>query len=832
MKKKAIFLMLTLWMLSVASVKAQVTIGSMNDPHKGAILDLSQSESGLGVLFPKVYIFNTKEFTLPEDGEIDPKGMVIYNNNVSLPDGAGLYAWNGSEWKSMSAGSVNSCVPVTATATSVKTGTDAKITVTVMAGNPAFSYIWAKDGSTVRTTTNVTATSDTYTTNGEGTYTVTVTNPCTATPVSFTFIVYAGGETLAENGNGTYTNEEGQLVVPGDNGLADAKVYDPVPSDISGIYLDANGEIVYTGADGIPGTPDDDVYVIPEYPLPRQNICAAFVLPASPFRSGGTVTESIVLDFAEPYDGSVKYISSDPSIISIDENNRLVANSGDIDKSATITAIFEDGSIASRTYRIITNGQYNADGNKLNGVVQGVTVDTRINELIGIGISLLNKSNQTVNIYSLKSISYEMLDADGTGSTLSPLGYWLQVGSTPGTVTMKATAKDNDNNLFSGTFNIRVSGNPPVEPLPYAVTSTEYNWATLDAAPDYAGGSGTEADPYLISSVRQLKKLAMDVALFGSVDATYNQFFRLTTDLDFSGDETITQSLISGFNGTFDGTGHIIKNLIVNSTLAGASIFGSITYGELKNLGRTGGASITTVNTAGGLAGGLNRAKMTNCFNTADITAGGTAGGLLGTASCSSLGPDTSIIENCYNTGNVTITATIAGGLFGDSMYRGGTLIIKNSYNSGNVQTAGRNSGGLIGNISNGEGFSQIIDFSNSFNFGDVITSANDNRVGSIIGGTGSADPATTPLTIVANHVISRANVAKNNTTTIVEGRLIGYYNTNQQNWAQDVINNNPILKEDANYTLDYSQSAAFAIELGGAFKYAPGRTPKLAWEK
>jgi hypothetical protein len=39
-------------------------------------------------------------------------------------------------------------------------------------------------------------------------------------------------------------------------------------------------------------------------------------------------------------------------------------------------------------------------------------------------------------------------------------------------------------------------------------------------------------------------------------------------------------------------------------------------------------------------------------------------------------------------------------------------------------------------------------------------------------------------------------------------------------------------MKEDAKYTLEYSQSAAFAAELGSAFVITPGRAPKLSWEK
>ncbi|MDR0682003.1 MAG: hypothetical protein LBG15_09190, partial [Dysgonamonadaceae bacterium] len=289
MKQKMIFLALTLLVWSVASMNAQVNIGSSGDPHKGAILDLSQSSNELGVLFPKVYLFNTKDFTLPADGSVEATGMIVYNSNISLTDGAGLYAWNGSEWKSMNAGSANSCVPITATATTVRTGSNAKITISITAGKPTFSYIWSKDGNTVRTTANVTAVSDSYTTTGEGVYTVTVTNPCTATPVSFIFDVNAAGEILTDNGNGTYTDSQGNLIYNG-------KTYTPIKSDIPGVYLDEDNEIVYAGADGIPDTADDDVFVTPDYPLPTQSTLFSVKYPVTVHPNGEYQME---LDFAD-----------------------------------------------------------------------------------------------------------------------------------------------------------------------------------------------------------------------------------------------------------------------------------------------------------------------------------------------------------------------------------------------------------------------------------------------------------------------------------------------------------------------------------------------------
>ncbi|MDR0682913.1 MAG: hypothetical protein LBG15_13855, partial [Dysgonamonadaceae bacterium] len=68
MKRKMIYLALMLTILSAANVNAQVTIGSDQDPHKGAVLDLSQSTK-LGFLLPHVFLTNVLDWQL--EGEAD-----------------------------------------------------------------------------------------------------------------------------------------------------------------------------------------------------------------------------------------------------------------------------------------------------------------------------------------------------------------------------------------------------------------------------------------------------------------------------------------------------------------------------------------------------------------------------------------------------------------------------------------------------------------------------------------------------------------------------------------------------------------------------------------
>ncbi len=86
-------------------------------------------------------------------------------------------------------------------------------------------------------------------------------------------------------------------------------------------------------------------------------------------------------------------------------------------------------------------------------------------------------------------------------------------------------------------------------------------------------GEGTEQSPFLITSADDFKKfMQMPVA------GVYKQ----TTELDLTGVTGTAGSLISSFSGTYDGGGHTIKNLKLE-TNGNASIFGWL-RGTVRNL--------------------------------------------------------------------------------------------------------------------------------------------------------------------------------------------------------------------------------------------------------
>jgi hypothetical protein len=160
-------------------------------------------------------------------------------------------------------------------------------------------------------------------------------------------------------------------------------------------------------------------------------------------------------------------------------------------------------------------------------------------------------------------------------------------------------------------------------------------------------------------------------------------------------------------------------------------------------------------------------------------------------------------------------------------MWDGGFLTVTNCYNVGTV-TASSVAGGFIGTINAPNGQELTLNVANSFNFGDVIVSSESNNVGSLFGRL--YNPNISLMKMNITHVYSRPNVISANGAPI-SNQPVGWANASAKNIVDTLFPANSTF-EDAKYTLEYSQSSAFATELGGAFKYAPGRTPKLAWEK
>lgn len=175
------------------------------------------------------------------------------------------------------------------------------------------------------------------------------------------------------------------------------------------------------------------------------------------------------------------------------------------------------------------------------------------------------------------------------------------------------------------------------------------------SASSFAGGSGSESDPYLIATGEQLAYLA---SLINANNASYNtKHYALTADIDLNGREwtpigkgTLTDSLTSGsysFKGTFNGNGHTVSNFKITSAATSyLGLFGNVYGGQdtlIANLHVSGFTINAAMNktynlAAGGLAGacygvisgcGVSNGSV-NVSTTASSFATCYAGGLVG----------------------------------------------------------------------------------------------------------------------------------------------------------------------------------------------------------
>ncbi len=203
----------------------------------------------------------------------------------------------------------------------------------------------------------------------------------------------------------------------------------------------------------------------------------------------------------------------------------------------------------------------------------------------------------------------------------------------------------------------------------------------------------TQTEPASVDGVYQISNGAELAWLANKVNAEGNSIIPkavLTQDIDLGGYPwTAIGKSGQRFMGTFDGQGHTVKGLYVNvegvqyqglfgyvsGTDADHAIISGVTVeGEVHGKSHSGGlvgyayqyveidrcanfASVTTKSSnAGGIVGymGHKSSKVTNCYNTGNITGTGNCGGVIG-------GHIADItVENVFNIGEIAETTTSA----------------------------------------------------------------------------------------------------------------------------------------------------------------------------
>lgn len=283
-------------------------------------------------------------------------------------------------------------------------------------------------------------------------------------------------------------------------------------------------------------------------------------------------------------------------------------------------------------------------------------------------------------------------------------------------------------------------------------------WADY-AAESFAGGNGTQEDPYRITNAAELAKIAEDVRMgVGEVDYK-NTYFSIENDIDLAGHMWLPIGLVSDdgsfawcdFSGIVDGKGHSIKNMNVDlGNLKGVGLFGYTTeFFELRNLTILSGSVKGDID-AGAFVG-YNSGLVENCVNYAEVKClQFYAGGIVGISS------KTGKIFRCQNFGKIQAGYDDTMGFCAGGICGGSSSDVEECVNWGNVKSRTNDAGGILGFMDGGK-------VSRCFNRADVVASNED--AGGIVGTVGGRSSACE---------ISNCYAASDVEVSLYEGGIVG----------------------------------------------------------
>ncbi len=282
------------------------------------------------------------------------------------------------------------------------------------------------------------------------------------------------------------------------------------------------------------------------------------------------------------------------------------------------------------------------------------------------------------------------------------------------------------------------------------------------AATEFAGGTGSEEDPYLISSAAELAYLA---SYTNSKKKTEGMYFKVADgvreiDLNNQPWTPVGNADAARFKGIFDGNNAVIKNLSLNGiTTAQVGLFGMIEGATVKNV--TVHARFTEPNAKNTMIGGLaGRAvhkdktavagnTVSNCNVYADFSVSvaadcylGVAFGMMGGAS---------VLDNINTYGTVSVTSTnsakevVVGGIVGRVRNQTGNPTIQscNNYATITAMRAANGTtavGGIVGATYQKVAAYKTLTLTDCVNYGAVSAVTTDyGRSGGLVGNMGKS---------------------------------------------------------------------------------------------
>ena len=323
----------------------------------------------------------------------------------------------------------------------------------------------------------------------------------------------------------------------------------------------------------------------------------------------------------------------------------------------------------------------------------------------------------------------------------------------------------------------------------------------------FAGGAGTEADPYILKSAQHWANMAATASMNSNWNGAY---FQLGSNINFA-NKAVTP--INTFKGTLDGKGYTLSNAKIGDGTASHQAFFPMLAGTIKNVNFdnitvTGGNASGAASSAAVVCAGNNNAAFTieNCHvsNSTIVSGpqegengGSYAAGLVGRCNNADV-----IIKNCSVT-NSTIKATCANaagvvGYLGNGKLDG----ILSSKNNVSVETAN-----IVGGVVGGMGGGTLINIVSKNNVCSVKTVS----CGGIVGVCTSNDAKIINVFSDGNTVKSNKNAA-----LLYLGLIMG---TNGTAYTT-LLANSLVLTGTAEYVFTPSDTYNYAGGIGIALGY------------
>lgn len=376
----------------------------------------------------------------------------------------------------------------------------------------------------------------------------------------------------------------------------------------------------------------------------------------------------------------------------------------------------------------------------------------------------------------------------------------------PGTITGTGETKFNGkvtvttgSTIESGKFNGEVINNGTITGGTF--TGTVINNGTItdgtfSGKPARITGSGTETDPYQISTAEGLKWFRDKVNSAKTKEET-KICAVLTEDIDLNnepwtpigiGEDTRKEDL--PYSGTFDGNGHTISGLNVNYGDKNGGLFCYVKSATIKNLTVAGSVTYSSGDGVayGGIVGGADSSTIENCTNRCTVTGNWYAGGIVGWST------DSDII-GCANFGNISspsFSGGICGKIGGQNDAAGIDATIRDCYNVGMV--SGNYAGGITGQ-SDSEHIDILI--ANCYNVGSLHGSDGTGEIiGDLLGPTcttidncyylPTGNPASTSDRVNVNRTDSKTAAEFADGTVVLALLKAGERDNNAAPWADE----------------------------------------------